>query len=710
MSTVVRRFQFSVTSVYVIEAGAFYFRFFTNRQAIELSGSPFELVTPYAADDVRDVKWTQVNDLVYLTHPLYPVNRLTRISDTDWTLEEVPFREPPFLDENIDEDITVAASAVSGSSITLVASEDLFVDEHVGAYWRIGHKVEGAYVEHAITADGNSSTLQIYGEYALRTYGNWGADVLIQRSLDAGTTWETVANYHGAIPDAGEPGFRNFDAAGTADVVALYRIRIENFDSNSESSAIAVLERPEAIIYGYVQITAVGSGQSATADVVEELVSTDATNIWAEGAWSEERGYPRACTLHEQRLVFAGTAHQPLTVWGSVIDDFENFARGTADDDSYAHTLASAGQAVIQWLASREAMIMGTSLGMWRLRGDGFGNVITPTRIDAKKRNNEGAAYTQAEECGAPIAFMGFKNRKMFASVYNEDADRFILEELTLLSDQITEDGILEMAWQGDLRRLWCVRGDGALVCLTYDETQQVVGWHEHVTDGDFVSVTTIFGDDDAEDEVWVVVERTIGTETVSFIELIDPDFWTEKEDYFGVDCGLSYDGSPETHFTGLDHLAGEAIVGLADGIPFAATVDAHGEFDLPSGMAASSVVHAGLAYEARIETFRLDADAALGVHVGRTKRVQGVVMRVAKTVGGEYDVAGTQYPIRPPETQEGANPDDPPLLGDDRPADVNLSGFQQGHTYDPVVTIRQDDPLPMNVLALNIDLEVGES
>lgn len=706
MATVVRRFKFSAISVFVIEAGDFYFRFFTNRQVVTGTGGvPYELATPYAGDDVRDIKWTQVNDIVYLTHPLYPPQKLTRIQDDDWTIEDVAFREPPFLTENITT-TTITPSGTTGS-ITLLASVDIFDDAHVGAYWRIGHKVAGAYVEHGITANGNSTTLQIYGEYTLRTYGNWGADILIQRSLDSGTTWETVANYHGAIPGADEPGFRNFDAAGTADEVALYRIRIENFDANSESSAIAVLERPEASVYGYAQITAVGSGGSATATVIETLQSATATAIWAEGAWSEYRGYPRACTVHEARLVFGGTDYQPLTLWGSVIDDFENFAAGVDDDDSYAHTIASTGQPQTQWLASREVLIMGTSLGLFRVRGDGFGNIIAPTRVDAKKRDNEQAAYVEAEECGTPIAFAGLKGpgRKIFASVYNESADRFVNEELTILSEQISEGGILEMAWQNDTRRLWCIRGDGALVCLTYDETQQVVGWHEHVTDGNFVSVTTIPGDDDAEDEVWLVVERTIGSETITLIELLDPDFWEVREDYFGVDSGLTYEGSPESHFTGLDHLAGETIEGLADGEPFEAEVDEHGEFDLPSAIGTASVVHAGLPFTATLETFRLDADAALGVHVGRTKKIDGVVARMAKTWGGTYAVGAETFPIEAPPTKE-----DDDLLGDERPADIPLKGFVQGHTYDPTVKIVQAEPLPLNVLALAIDLNVGES
>lgn len=712
MSTRLIRFEFSAATNFVIEWGYYgttgYARFFTNRVQVYNGSLPLELTTPYGENDIADLQFVQINDLVYITHPNYPPHRLERVTDTAWVLEEVTFDEPPFLTENLtDTTIEIlGSSGTVGATVTLLASAAIFDLTHVDAYWRIGHKAEGAYIEHPITANGSSASLQIYGDYVLRTYGNWGADILIERSLDGLGGWETVANYHGAIPGPGEAGFRNFDAAGTADAIAYYRITIENFDGDSESSALAVLERPEAIVYGYARITAVGSGQSATATVIESFLSASESLLWAEGAWSAYRGYPRACGVHEQRLIFGGTSYQPLTVWGSRTDDFENFSKGLlADDDSYAHTLASTGQAQIQWIISREAMLVGTSLGLWRVRGDGYGATIAPTRVDAKKRDNERVAYVAAAETGAPLVFVGLKNRKLFSSLYREDADRFQNEELTVLSDEITESGVVEMAWQQDKRILWCVTTDGRAIALTYDETQQVVGWHEHITDGDFKSVTTIIGDDDAEDEVWFIVERTIGSETVQYVELLDPDFWTAKEDYFGVDSGLSYDGSPIFHVTGLTHLAGAAIVGLADGVPFEATVDASGEFDLPSAVAPASVIHAGLAYVATLETFRLDADAALGVHIGRTKKVQGVSARFANTWGGKYGLGAETLPIPVPPTKES---DD--LLGALRPVDVDFSGFQQGRTYDPVVKITQEDPLPLHVLSLTIDLEIESS
>lgn len=38
-------------------------------------------------------------------------------------------------------------------------------------------------------------------------------------------------------------------------------------------------------------------------------------NQWWESAWSNYRGWPRACSIYQQRLCFSSTIHQPSTMW-----------------------------------------------------------------------------------------------------------------------------------------------------------------------------------------------------------------------------------------------------------------------------------------------------------------------------------------------------------------------------------------------------------
>lgn len=59
-------------------------------------GIPVELVTPYTEAQLRDVKWTQSNDIIYLFHPSHPPMELLRFGFYDWAINPLVF-EPGIL-------------------------------------------------------------------------------------------------------------------------------------------------------------------------------------------------------------------------------------------------------------------------------------------------------------------------------------------------------------------------------------------------------------------------------------------------------------------------------------------------------------------------------------------------------------------------------------------------------------------------------------
>jgi len=541
----------------------------------------------------------------------------------------------------------------------------------------------------------------IYGRFNVRTYGIWSADIVLQRKDQTGG-WETVKRWVGASD-------RNIDVEHEAEQPETYRLSIQNYVT-STGVARAVLEWGDAVIFGTVKITAVGSGSSATAEVTEELfeefgsaIETIGTPYWAEGAWSDYRGYPRAVTCHETRLIFGGTYYQPATIWGSQIDDFENFDRGNgADDESFAFQLAGDETNAIQWLESMECLVIGTMGGEWRGVGDEYGAAITPTKRNFKQRTFFGSEHVPALKVGdSTLIFVEYKGRKI-RELYIQ-GDQFQSADLTLLDDEVANGGVVQMAWQREQRVLWVVNGDGELFGLTYEREQQVSGWHgPHTTAGTYQSVATTYGERGANDEVWVIVQRTMGSTVGSRIERMNPERWEDIEDAVYVDSAITYRGSPQTSFTGATHLAEQQVVGLADGVPFEALVDPDGNFDLPSGTAAASVVHVGLPYTSEMQPFRLDIDAVNGVYAGKVRRVDEVKVRVLKTAGGQYLTPDSVTPraLEYPSNKTGTG-----LL---KSGDI-ATGFKSGHEHDPAIIIRQSQPLPMTLLALLISASLGE-
>jgi hypothetical protein len=688
-------FRFSTTTTFTLEVGDLYMRFFSNGAQVLSGGLPYEIVTPWEEADLFDLQFAQINDVTYIAHPDYPVQKLARVADDNWTLTEVSFLTPALLDENLDDGVTIASSATALGATTLTATGGTpFQAAHVGAYFQLAHLRAASYLNLNITADGTSATVKVIGQWNVRTYGTWSADVLVQKSLDAGATWTTVRSFAGRSD-------RNVDAVGTADEEALYRLVVSGWASATGTPRV-VFEVVDAYVYGLVKITAYTSPTVVDGTIVKVLESTATTPLWSEGAWSDVRGYPRAVTFHEQRLVFGGTDHQAQTIWGSVVGDYENFAYGTLDTDAYNYTIGAKERNAIQWLSSHTALLIGTAGGEWVMSSGDDVNPISPTNVVAKRQSNYGSSGIGALLVNDVTLFIQRQASRVREMTYALQSDRYVAADLTLLAEHITEGGVLQIAYQQQRNSIvWGVTADGKLIGLTYEREQSVVGWHRHVTDGTFESVATVYGA--GEDEVWLVVNRTIGGVTKRYIERFNPVDWSAKEDAFFVDSGLSYSGAPAGTFSGLDHLEGKTVSILGDGAVLPDQVVSGGAVTLPGGQTVSKA-HIGLPFTTIIEPMRLDVDNIVGITQGQTKRISELNLRFLNTLGCK--VGDTLAGVRALSFRDTAMPMDasPPLFTGDKQYE-----FDGDFDYDVPVFIVQDQPLPLTLLAIVIRFEVSK-
>jgi hypothetical protein len=240
--------EFSTTTTYILEFGHLYVRFYSSRAQVLSGGSAYEVASPYTEDQIFELQLAQLNDVGRITHPDHPPAKLTRVSAVVWTLAYIQFLNPPVLDENTST-ITITPSATSGA-ITLTASAPLFDAGQEAGYFRIGYLREASFEESIINADLTATGLPIIGDWNLRTYGVWSADILIQRSLDGGTTWDTIRKFSGKFD-------RNVDSVGEQSFEAKLRVKIENYAAPAVAGATTprvVLEAVDAYIWGTVQI------------------------------------------------------------------------------------------------------------------------------------------------------------------------------------------------------------------------------------------------------------------------------------------------------------------------------------------------------------------------------------------------------------------------------------------------------------------------
>ena len=96
-------FVITETESYVVEVGEHYLRFYTSGgRVLDGNDAVLECVTPYAAQDVAELSYTQHNHTLYLTHPKHEPYRLVRTQAGVFTFEKVPLRYGPFQLPNTD--------------------------------------------------------------------------------------------------------------------------------------------------------------------------------------------------------------------------------------------------------------------------------------------------------------------------------------------------------------------------------------------------------------------------------------------------------------------------------------------------------------------------------------------------------------------------------------------------------------------------------
>ena len=687
-------FNFSTTTRFILEVGELYIRFWSNGVQVQSVGVPLEVTTPYYETELRDLQFVQINDVMYFVHPLHAPRKLTRVADDNWTFADVVWDWPALLDENI-EATTITPSAATGTGITLTASAALFDVGHVGSYWQIGHARTSAYVERSLGAAGTSSNIKVLGDWGINSYGSWTGEYSIQRSYDNGTTWETIRSYKSAAD-------YNTNATGREETEALLRINMTSYSSGSGRALITV---QEARVYGVVKITGFTSNTVVTADVLNDMATNTATKFWSEGAWSQKRGFPRAVTLHEQRIFYAGTSARPQSIWGSVINDFETFRLYSNDDAGLFFTLSSQQANAIQWLVSQSKLLIGTAGEEWTLASSDTNSTITPTSVLATRQSSYGSKYLRAMVVNDVILFVQRQGRKVRELVYSFEQDGYKAPDLTMLSEHVTKGEILECAFAQQPDAIyWTITGEGQLVGMTYERDQNVVGWHRHTTQGAFESVATIYGASGA-DEVWVSVKRTINGQDVRYIERFRTDFRDtfeseDKPNWWYLDCAKRVTMTPESAtVTGFEHLNGKMVDILADGAVSPSRTVAGGQITL---QAPAGKVLVGLQFVSQFKPMKLEIQLPTGTSRGKFKRLAKAVVGFLKSLGGQYSSDGTEWFDIYSRTTNDAMDSSPPTFSGDK--ELIVAG-DSSRSAD--LSIRQAQPLPLTILVLVPNYEV---
>lgn len=676
-------FRFSVTQEYVLEWGAAKVRFFTNGGRVETSpGVPYEVAVPYAAAQAPALSFQQSYDRLYLDHPSYPPASLTRTGAVTFTYAATTFKDGPFADQNTDETVTVTVSGTTGLGITVAASAAIFLAGHVGALFRIQAKDFSTIKawEPGMTAVAINDIVRNEGKaYQAMTAGTTGQ---IPPTHEDGTEWD------------GQLRNDLLNAKGPYGV--QWKFLHERF--------------------GIVKITGIGGGgTTATADVQKALPGS-LTSVgswrWAHGAISAARGYPEH-VVH----AFGRQIHiKGFELLASVAGDYASHKAFTsqgllAADLAFRRTL-DAENPPLWVLRDRQNLVMGTASAELAVGPQNAQGAVSGDNIKADPQSYYGSEAVRPAQLGSEAIFVERGGRRLRSANYAFSEDRYAAVDLTAAARHVTDGGVVQLATQRwPYTLLHAVRGDGQVV--THPITRaDVKGFSRLVLGGgaQALSAVCITGTDGRTDELWLLVTRSTpgGTRREIWKQAVWRELGDDAREGFYVDGGVKVAASGgQATFTGLTHLAGQAVAVLAGGgvVPGMMVSDA-GVLTLPEAFvpADAYTLVVGLPFTAQAVTLRPAAETRGGTVQGLRQRLVEVVLRVLETVGIKAGAKGRDLYDQIDRPASGDMDAAIPLFSGDTLGEIDGETNRQGQ-----LVFASSDPLPAIVNAAIMTLEVND-
>lgn len=666
--------------------------------------------SPYETADldlIRASVESQSADVVFVGCQGYCQRRIERRAPRSWSLVQYLADDGPFFPDNTGP-ITISASAISGN-VTLSASASLFRSTHgpsadnPGALFRVTSS--GQNVSASITAQNTfTNPIRVTGvdNQRIFTIGGSGitasgSTVTLQRSLESESgPWTDIESY---TTDQS----KNYDD-GLDNQIVWYRIGVKTGGYGGGTQSVS-LSYPLGTTDGIVRITAYSSPTSVSAEVIEDLGATTATDVWAEGQWSDFRGWPTAGVLYEGRMVWAGKDKALL----SITDAFDSFDEDfEGDAGPISRSIGSGPVDTINWILPLQRLLLGGEMAEHSCRSSALDEPLTPTNFNIKPASTQGSARVQAVKVDTRGVYVQRGGIRIFELDIDDRGVDYGSVDLTQLVPEIGKPAITRMAVQRQPdTRIHCVRSDGTAAVLVNDKRENVLAWVEVETDGEIVDVITMPADTGVdEDRVYYVVARDVDGTTIYCLEK-----WALESECTGgtlnkqADSFVTFTNSPASAtVTGLTHLIGENVVVWydgkcpedADGLIKTYLVNGSGQITLDEA-ASTGVV--GRAYRARFKS------AKLGTALTAHKRIAelGLVLADTHAKGLKFGVDFTamdNLPLR----YEGAVVDPDLVYTEFDQEPIPMPG---GWSTDTRLCLEANAPRPVTVMAAIVKGEV---
>jgi hypothetical protein len=611
-----------------------------------------------------ELTFAQVADTMIVAHRSWRTQIIRRTGASSFTVSNLTFETS--IDGNkiyqpyykfADDAVTLKASASTGTGVTLTASAAVFASSMVG------ERLRWADTEIEVTGYTSATVMTgtIKGKLELRLDLNpfrstSGSGIVEVTHVDHGFTTGQNVTLSGANGFAGITA-ANLSGTFAITVVDEYRYTISTFGTATESAD--------------------GGGPN-----VKITSSVTETRNWAEQAFCTRNGWPGAVAFHQGRLWLAGSTGIPDGIWSSWIYRFFNFDVGEGlDNESIQVTVGSDDISNVRHLVSHRELQIFTALGEFYAPSQSD-KTLTPNTMQIKRQTPYGCSMVAPQPFDGATLYIQGTETAVREFIYTNTEDGYTSTNLNILSGHLINAPRDMAVLFGSTRRseqyAIVVNADGTVAVFNSARAENLAGWSPWSTGtGTFDAVCVLGGD------VFFSVKRgttyrieRLTTDaprsldgSVTYTDSAAKTVWTVGAVFYGT----------SVHVTSGNYYLGEFLVG------------ASGQLVLNVAVASITV---GYEFDWEVRTLPVNLTLPNGSTVGLPKRISRVLVGLYSTLA--LSIAGTRMVLR--------------QAGDDfSQAPEPFSGTKEiyllGYARDPAVSITRQEPLPVTILGLSIEV-----
>lgn len=442
---------------------------------------------PWGLADYGELRYVSYGDIIIFTHKDHPMKILRRTGATAFQIEDFEWEEDasgwpkyrPFY-----------AFQAAGVTLTPSGKTGTVHLDTSSAYWNAGHVGSIIrYKKKQIEVTEYLTDTRVVGEVRQIL------DSAIQLTVTSTSGYTLGETIYGVTSGA----------KGTLVVV--------------DSSTLMTVDMQSGTFAPTEDVTGLTTN-TETSCTAANPVDPVATFDWDEELISSFRGYPSACTLHQQRLFIGGTTSVPLFLGGSKTGALFNFDTGTGlDNESIQYVIASSNGGRIRSLES------GSHLQIFSDQKEYYcpeSNELplTPGTMSVRRITKFGSGDAQPVNMDNTTLFVQKNGKVVRELAWNEieqtyDAPSVSLPSTMYLSG-IKETSVIHGGYDQPEKLSFFLNDNGTIAVFHSAKNEGIAGWHYWETNGEFRSLCVM------SERIYAVAKRNIGGSDKYYLEEFD--------------------------------------------------------------------------------------------------------------------------------------------------------------------------------------------